>query len=584
MKKIFLLFALSFIANFLKAQSNYEIVYDKAADNFSYFKTTYKNGLMKKEQLKGNSPKLKAGDVVNIKVTNFNPFLYYVDIQSTEKIEEVSNSSNFLSLVGMATGNLLPFSTILNGLTDTRDVFQNLTRSTNAANNVDELDQYLSQSKVLLEAISDFNQTHENYNKLLNEITTESFNNETVKNVAISKLTDIYKKYKDPNYLLHTLYPEIKTHYNKAGVLDNDLRNKSTELDDKIETLMEFIENPSNKFSKKGIQTLISEISNAKFETLKSFEMNAEVTKKINIGEDSEGQLIGMIYTIKFYKIKDLVNVSNSNFDELKYVKYYYPNLYWNKEGNIVNSYCFECMPVLRAEGLVRLNNGEEPERYFENFINGQNQLPTNAVGSWLFYDQNGKVVAEDIAPAVISKSTKTNIQENLNFDEETLNKAIATNKSIEMPVSGKLSVRWTTGFYTINSFKSRMDYSMNYNASQDSFTVVSSKLSNSRISIGSQIAFDFRGSKVLTPSLNFGAALDFWDDRDIHFLIGGGLKFKKFDYIGITAGLSVTRINQLDKGFQVGSSYYNDYINPVSDIQKKRYFPGWYAGLNINF
>jgi hypothetical protein len=585
MNKISLLFALLLFACFLKAQSNYEIVYDKAADNFSYFKTTYKNGIMKKEQFKGKSPKLKAGDVVNVKVKNYNPFLYYIDIQSIEKIEEVNDNSSLFKLVGMATSNLIPFSGILNTLTETRGVFQNITRSTNAANNIDEYSIYLDQSKSLLEELSTFNETHESYNIILNSVMSENFNNETVKNVTISKLKDLYKRYKDPNYLLHTLYPEIKTHYNKAGVMDNDIKKIAWDLEDKMESLMEFIENPSNKFSKKGIQSLIAEISNVKFESMKSFEMNTDISKKINIGEDAQGQLAGMIYTIKFYKINDLINVSNANnFEELKYVKYHYPNLYWNKEGKIVNTYCFECTPVLRAEGLIRISAGEEPERYFDNFINDEGQLPSNAVGNWLFYDQNGNVFTEDLAPTVITKTAKTNSQENLNFDNETLNRAIASNKSVEMPVSGKLSVRWTTGFYTINSFKSRMDYSMEYNDSQDSFTVVSSKLSNSRLSIGSQIAFDFKGSKVLTPSINFGAALDFWDDRDVHFLLGGGLKFKKFDYLGISAGISLTRNNQLDKEFQVGNSYYNDYNNPVYEIQSKRYFPGWYAGININF
>jgi len=109
--------------------------------------------------------------------------------------------------------------------------------------------------------------------------------------------------------------------------------------------------------------------------------------------------------------------------------------------------------------------------------------------------------------------------------------------------------------------------------------------LSRSRICIGSQMVFDFQGNKLITPSLNLGAAVDFWDERDIHFLIGGGMKFKQFPYLSLSAGLAFTRVNVLNKSLQVGQSYdnSNSSIDP-STLQTKKYVPGYFMGLNISF
>jgi hypothetical protein len=97
-------------------------------------------------------------------------------------------------------------------------------------------------------------------------------------------------------------------------------------------------------------------------------------------------------------------------------------------------------------------------------------------------------------------------------------------------------------------------------------------------------MAFDFAGNKLITPTLNLGAAVDFWDDRDIHFLVGGGLKFKKFPFMSLTAGVAFTQVNVLNKSLQVGQAYdySNSSIEP-SNIQTKKYVPGYFVGLNIN-
>jgi hypothetical protein len=98
-------------------------------------------------------------------------------------------------------------------------------------------------------------------------------------------------------------------------------------------------------------------------------------------------------------------------------------------------------------------------------------------------------------------------------------------------------------------------------------------------------MAFDFAGNNVITPTLNLGAAVDFWDDRGIHFLVGGGLKFKKFSFISLSVGVAFTQLNVLNKSLQVGQAYDNFNISlEPTNIQTKKYVPGYFVGLNINF
>ena len=79
----------------------------------------------------------------------------------------------------------------------------------------------------------------------------------------------------------------------------------------------------------------------------------------------------------------------------------------------------------------------------------------------------------------------------------------------------------------------------------------------------------------------NLGAAIDLWDDRDIHFLAGMGIKFKSFPLLSLTGGISFTRMNQLNDDYEVGGSY--EYLG-FEELSRKSYGLGYYIGLNVNF
>lgn len=64
---------------------------------------------------------------------------------------------------------------------------------------------------------------------------------------------------------------------------------------------------------------------------------------------------------------------------------------------------------------------------------------------------------------------------------------------------------------------------------------------------VGSQMDFQFFCNRMITPTVNLGPAMDVWNQGDVHFLLGRGLRFKAFPYLGLTTGLSFTRMQVLN-------------------------------------
>ena len=117
----------------------------------------------------------------------------------------------------------------------------------------------------------------------------------------------------------------------------------------------------------------------------------------------------------------------------------------------------------------------------------------------------------------------------------------------VEMPVSGGFNLSWSTGFYAVGAFGPRNIYSLSRNVTMDSLVLNGTSTANMLPCIGSQMDFQFFGNNMITPTVNLGAAMDVWNQRDVHFLLGGGLRFKAFPYLGLTTGLSFTRMQVLN-------------------------------------
>ncbi len=113
MKKIFLIYILIHVS-LLKAQTSYLIEYDKINNITSYFQCDWIKGVQTKTQIK--SFKVNQNDIIIVKITNLNEFVYNTEIKQTFNVNE-NNSSALSSLVNIFTGGASgPALSLLNSL------------------------------------------------------------------------------------------------------------------------------------------------------------------------------------------------------------------------------------------------------------------------------------------------------------------------------------------------------------------------------------------------------------------------------------------------------------------------------------
>ena len=587
MCRIYLLSLSIFIISFSFAQTSYLIEYDKPSDKFTY-KVKTLDGKKQLEKTIKNLPKLKEGDVVTVHVKNYNPFLHYVDITRSELIEESNASaenSGAMSMLNMITGGLNPISSFLGTLSDVEGMFARggddaMTAETvleiSEFSNEREFEIYTSQQSLMSILINAYYSSFDEYNQIKEKIYEENLYKNV--DVVISELEKkVLRKFNNPVNQINELHSSAKLHALKSGIKDRELRESVRKFDKEINDFKKIAEDPNNDFTKESISSLIEALKNTSFETKQSFEVSSDETRSFTIDEGSV--LTGMVYQINFYDIKEVRNRTRNNVEvnPLNYVSYYYLDRFWNTDGEIIDTPCENCIPVLRAEGLY---DGDAP-RYFEDFYdNDAARLPEQASGKWVFYDRDGKMSRIDMEPHVRSNTPSQRIDED-DYSWFDMEETITEKRNVTVPVKGAVIMNWSTGIYGVSSFQGRNDYDASYNETFDTLTVNATAQDNFRMCFGSQMVFDFTGNKIFSPSFNLGAAIDLWNDRDIHFLAGMGIKFKSFPLLSLTGGISFPRMNQLNEDYEIGQSY--EYMG-FEELSRKSYGLGYYFGLNINF
>ena len=588
MKRLFILF-ISIVVFMPVAynQNSYLIEYDKPTDKFTYKSKTLA-GKKQEEKVIKNLPKLQEGDVVTVHVKNYNPFLYYVDITSSELIEESSSSadnSGAMSMLNMITGGLNPISSFLGTLSDVEGMFNS--RGDGAAMGEEEYDEpevmhpdefahFETNQGIISELIKDYNTKYENYLNLKSQVYEENLH-QNVEGLIEQLEKKVLATFSNPTQQINELYSSGKLHALKSGMKDHNIRESVRKFDKEVNNFKRLAEDSRNDYNKEDITMLIQTLKEAKFETKQSFEISTDETRSFTIDEGSV--LTGMVYQINFYDVQEVGEMTRNEVSDnsLNYVSYYYLDRFWSPEGEVVDEPCEACIPVLRAEGLY---DGNAP-RYFEDFYDDMKErLPEDASGKWLFYDRDGELSRIDMEPHVRSnQAEQRNDKEDYSWLD--LDETITEKRNVTVPVKGAVVMSWSTGIYGVSSFQGRNEYSATYNETFDTLTVGSSSLDNFRMCFGSQMVFDFRGNKIFSPSFNLGAAIDLWDDRDIHFLAGMGIKFNSFPLLSLTGGISFTRMNQLNDDYEVGESY--DYTG-FEELSRKSFGIGYYVGININF
>ena len=601
MKKIIILFGMIVNATLINAQKSYHVTYNKGQDSFQFFELKLIQGKMEKVELKNKSPRLKENDIVTIEVTNYNPFKYYVAINEDWKTTSTGKKSGASGILNLITMGLNPFSNFMSSIPLAEDFAKRGDESPSLVENTDELDLYQNQSTEMLTSINVFLDQFKEFQGVLENLQEEDI--EGQKEMIISKLKKCASDYVDPLSVIEDLYPSAKYHFFKAGVANSELVDQEKEADNRITKFKEDKVLMDAIYSKENIYDLIQQLNSAKFSCQKKYQVMNINTFKVDDPENDELQnddvVIGKLYTISFYNIQELKDaaIDENGSDQIVFLRFYHPNRYWTIKGEITDSICLGCKPVISAEGLWRNGYDGQPRNLFNIYVEERDiinykesddssplpyLLKNDAVGNWNFYDKNGKLEHISVAPSILGPSNNNKNINNISFDDDDLYEKVAQRKIVELPVKGAINMSWSSGIYSVGSFATRNKYSTQ-DVGLDSIRIVGSTQANMKFCFGSQMDFQFYGNSLLTPSINIGAAIDFTQERNIQFLIGGGLKFKKFPLLGLTGGIAFTPNQVLTDTYKVGVNY--DYFAfDSSTYFKRKYQLGYFIGLNLNF
>lgn len=594
MRKLLCSVGVCLLASPIFSQKNYLVSYNKATDSYEVFEMKQENGKTEKVSLKSKLPKLKENDVVNVEVTNYNPFKYYVSIEENWKTASTGKKSGASGILNLVTMGLNPFSSFFESIPNPGSFRGD--ESENLMQNELEFDLYKAESSKLISTINAYLDHYKEFTDVLAMLQEEDI--ESQKEIIIGKLEECEKAYFDPRFLVDELYPSAKFHFNKAGISNSKLLFDENTLDSRIKQFKEEISNVNSRYSKEAIRTLIQQIENAKFTCEKKFQISSVQTFTINDPENDELEqdeaVIAKLFLINFYNVEDLKSEKEETYPPT-FVRYYHPDRYWNLKGEIVDSFCQGCKPVVQAEGLWRDKYGENPPRNvygiyssddfpgFANVPDGYAPLANEAEGNWFFYDKNGKLERVSMAPSLPDKSeNEWKKAKDVEYDSYELQDKVAQRKSLEFPIKGAMSVQWSSGIYMVGSFANRASYAYE-DVGFDSVRITSTLNSNVKYCFGSLMDFQFYGNRFLAPSLNVGAAIDFSQDRDLQFLLGGGLKLKKFPLVGISAGFAFTPNQVLTDTYETNVLYDIISFDPQG-FQKRKYQVGYFFGINLNF
>ena len=157
-------------------------------------------------------------------------------------------------------------------------------------------------------------------------------------------------------------------------------------------------------------------------------------------------------------------------------------------------------------------------------------------------------------------------------------------NHTIHLPIQTPGGFEWATGLYGIGVIGGISKFILN--SDYDSIKITEEKTSPGFLTLGSSLLYNFPSSKSIIPHLLIGMSIGFGkkDVYPLNFLIGGGIKFKKFPFIGISSGLAFCENKKINNGLELNKNYsINENIVNEDNFYRRIYSPGLFVGININ-
>jgi hypothetical protein len=173
-----------------------------------------------------------------------------------------------------------------------------------------------------------------------------------------------------------------------------------------------------------------------------------------------------------------------------------------------------------------------------------------------------------------------------LGNDEESA-EGLLQNHNLHLAMQTPGGFAWATGAIYVSAAGGFSNFALQEFEYGDSLRIQSSANSNAgRMTLGTSLLYNFSTARSIIPHALFGMSIGFGqeDTNPLNFLLGGGVKFRQFPFIGLSAGMSFCENYKLKNGFDLNKSYaVADYSNDAQYFIKRVFSPGYFVGININ-
>jgi hypothetical protein len=172
---------------------------------------------------------------------------------------------------------------------------------------------------------------------------------------------------------------------------------------------------------------------------------------------------------------------------------------------------------------------------------------------------------------------------ENYEFDN------VLQDHNVSLSVQSPSNFSWSSGLVIVSPLKGFNSYAVE-ELGNDSLKIVSgNSVASTRFTLGTNLMYNFPTNGQLIPQAMFGVSIGFLGsgyniNKPVNFLLGAGLKFKKFPIISISSGISWCQNTRLKNGFELGKTYVKSFsVESIDSIVEKSFSLGYFMGININ-
>lgn len=573
----------------MSAQRQYLVEYDKLTDNFSYFEETRKNGKMTKTPLRRIEP--AVGDQVRVTVSNVNEFLYRTKVIFKSGPEVYENSDQGNALVSA-------LSTFAPGVGVISSLAAGLSGRGAQANSVAEVN-LLEKFEELSENINIQLDYNKRYEDVLQLMTDENLPSDSLRKVCAKEIEELIA-YSQVDHSQVELVREIQKKTDDKSLsteFKNDLQSKMNEL------LPGSYQNISNHTPQKliALKRLFDE-TDFKFTAYNTIGYD-EMADADNIEgtADIDENTTSFEIILKFEKMDAITPLLKSVNTPVKkdtkedFIQYFSTSKWRTATGEVRDSSCDGCTPMVLAEGSFRTRVGYSDVSIPIDYTDLFTEKPSGAYGLWKIYDQETGALMSSFqyTPSDNNRSSDYDFDDDDGGSDSPPAGPVETHYRrahfhLKKPVKPEIAF----AFILNQSFQERSQYDV-VGFPGDSLKIMSNSVDEIVPSIGIMLDFPLLRDAAIIPSLNVGASMNVLtetDNQKFNLHLGSGFSPRGAKNLSLTAGISLCRSTALKERYTADTWYSDDDIEfEEVSFQQENLFrdifqTGYYIGFSVKF